>query len=283
MDVAHQDGSPPSRWRSALLPVLHFGGLVIAISLFLSLMAMPWVDFSWWRTFRRCVSIAAAASLWLSVRMVEGRPLRSYGFTAIAGVGKRQWCVGVLLGLGAVGLMLGAYLAGGVCQVSIHPDHAKFWRTVLGFVPAAALIGVLEELVFRGFILQHLLSWSRPVAIVATSAVYAAVHLRTTAALALATWLEMGGLFLLGVVLALSYLRTRQLYFAVGLHAALAYGARVNKLLLSFPDPSTAAWLVGTNRLVNGLVGWVGLLGLGALVLWRLRSSDGEGGHAHGT
>ena len=283
---ASPQGSSPTRWHQALFPVLRFGALVIGIGLVLSLLVMlimPWINFSWWRIFRRCVSFAAAASLWLIVRKHERRSLRSYGFTEVFRVGKRQALVGALVGLGAVSLMLGTYLASDICRLAIHPDRLKLWRTVLGFVPAAALVGVLEELVFRGFILQRLLPWSRATAVIGSSAVYAAVHLRTTA-LALATCLELGGLFLLGVVLSLSYLRTRQLYFAVGLHAALAYGARVNKVLLTFPDPSGAAWLVGTSRLVNGLIGWMGLLGIGALVLWWLRSSNaGEGGHIHGT
>ena len=74
------------------------------------------------------------------------------------------------------------------------------------------------------------------------------------------------------MVLALSYLRTKQLYFAVGLHAVLAYGARINKLLIQFSNP-TLAWLVGTNRLVNGLEGWLALVGLG-LWVWRMRRAS---------
>ena len=94
----------------------------------------------------------------------------------------------------------------------------------------------------------------------------------------LLTGLELIGLFLLGTVLALSSLRTKQLYLAVGLHASLAYGAGINKLLFTFPDPSRA-WLTGTSRLVNGLVGWVVLLAVGGLIVWWRRSSRQGGMH----
>jgi hypothetical protein len=86
------------------------------------------------------------------------------------------------------------------------------------------------------------------------------------------TWLELGGLFLLGNLLAFTFLWTRQLYLAVGLHAALAYAARVNKLVVSFPDQSIA-WLVGTSRLINGIVSWVVLFALGGIIFWWVRAS----------
>jgi membrane protease YdiL (CAAX protease family) len=136
-------------------------------------------------------------------------------------------------------------------------------------MPAAGLISVLEELVFRGFILQHLLACSRSIAVTASSVLYALVHLKSPT-VSVASGLELGGLCLLGAVLALSVLRTRRLYLAIGLHATLAYGARVNKLLIAFPDPALS-WLVGTNRLVNGLMSWIALLGMGAVVWWWTR------------
>ena len=57
----------------------------------------------------------------------------------------------------------------------------------------------------------------------------------------------------------------------MGLHAVLAYGARVNKLVIEFHDLSQS-WLSGTSRLVNGLVGWIALGSIGALIWWWTRS-----------
>lgn len=267
---ARDDRSAEPR-STALGWVLRFGAWTFLISAALSVVVLPWLDLSWWTVFRRCVSIGAAVSVWLCARL-ERRSLRSYGLSNVR-AGKADLLFGLLLGLGTLGLMGALGLASGACRIDVTPERLKLWRTVIGFLPAAALVGVLEELVFRGVILQHLFVFSKPVAVAASSALYAVVHLKT-ATLTLATWLELGGLFLLGSVLALSYLATHQLYLAIGLHGALAYGARVNKLIIGIPETSLS-WLVGTSRLVNGLAGWLALLGIGGMILWWARRSHG--------
>jgi membrane protease YdiL (CAAX protease family) len=244
----------------------------------LSALAMPFVDLPWWRVFRRCVSIAALASLWWLTRVRGGRSLLSYGLFVTA-AGKGQLQAGLALGAAGLALLLGLGLATGSCQVDVTDDRLRLWRTVIGFVPAALLVGLLEELIFRGLILQHLLTCSRTAAVTISSALYAVVHLKSPS-MTLLTWMELIGLFVLGAVLCLSYFATRQLWLAVGLHASLAYGARVNKLFVSFTDPSLA-WLTGTSRLVNGLAGWIALGIIGGM-LWQWMRRQ-EGGVAHGT
>lgn len=263
-------------FRAVLWPVLRFGLWVLLVSVPASLLISWWFPFSWWKAFRRCVSIGAAVSLWLTLKS-QKRSLRSYGFFNWR-AGKRQFSFGVLLGVGTLVFLFGLYLTSGVCQLKLTDDHVKFWRTILGFIPAAVLVGVLEEAVFRGFLLQQLLHYSRPLALILSSALYAVVHLKQPH-FTPTTWLELGGLFLLGNLLALTFLLTQQLYLAVGLHAALAYMARVNKLVVSFPDTSIS-WLVGTSRLVNGVVSWAVLLGLAAIIIWWTRASR-RGGACH--
>lgn len=262
---------PRETCRSAWWAVGRFGLSVLLLSGVLTLAALPWVDLSWWKVFRRCASIASALSLWLCITRFEGRTVRSYGLPAWggAGGGKRQALFGLALGLGALGVMLGIGLASGAVRVEVTPDRVRLWRTVLGFVPVAALVSVLEELVFRGMLLQPLLACSTPLAVGVSSACYALVHLKAHGLMA-DTARELGGLVLLGVVLSLSYLRTRQLYLAIGLHAVLAYGARVNKLVIAFADPSSG-WLTGTARLLDGVAGWAALAGIGGGVLWWTR------------
>ncbi len=254
--------------RTAWGAIVRFGLSTIVISLALSVLALPWFRLSWWMMFRRCVSIAAAISLWLSIKRHEGRTLRSYGFLDFK-VGKRQFLFGLLLGLGALVFLLLVGVACGTYRFEVTLDHVRLWKTVIGFIPAVVLIGILEELVFRGILLQHLLRISRPGAVIMSSVLYALVHVKT-GLWTTSIWLELGGLFLLGVVLALSYVLTNQLYLAVGLHAALAYGVRVNKLLVKISDQSST-WLVGTSRLVNGLMSWMMLLGILGIIVWWAR------------
>ena len=264
---------PPVSRVAALWTVIRFGMWVFLLGGVMSLAVKPWVHLSLWMIFRRCVSIAAAISLWVSLARWERQSVRACGLSASRD-GAEQLACGLLLGGSILLFMLGMYLMTGVCHIDMTPDRVKLWRTLVGFVPAALLVGVLEELVFRGYLLRHLLPYSKPIACIASSLLYAVVHLKTPPTEWM-MWMELGGLFLLGMTLSLSYLLTNQLSFAIGLHAILAYGARVNKLVISFPN-SPFAWIFGTSRLVNGMVSWVGLLLMGGLLVWWWRRSSLE-------
>ncbi len=263
----------PRALRSCVSPVvclLLFGASLFLIGSILSLLVKPWLNLSWWRIFRRCVSVASAASLWLIITKRERRTIRSYGLWWTK-AGRRQLVSGLLLGCVTLALLFGIGFATGHYHLTITPDRQKLFTVLLGFLPAALLVGFLEELVFRGFVFQHLLSYSSPIALIVSSALYSLVHFKGGDMSLSVSLREFGGLFLLGVVLAISYLRTRQLYLAIGLHAALAYGARVNKLLVEMSG-SSLTWWFGNSRLVTGLLGWAALLGIGAVVLWWTRS-----------
>lgn len=253
-------------WRLLAYYTLTFA----AIAALLTLAATPFVDLPPVKVFRRCASIAAAAALWLIIHRVQRRSFSSYGL----GPARQHLWLGLALGtavvaaLGVAGLWLGCY------RIEVTPETARLWRVATLFLPAAALISVLEELVFRGFLLQTLLACSRTAAVLVSSGAYSLVHLRATE-VSVQVAMELAGLFLLGLVLAGAYLKTGQLWLAVGLHAALAYAARVNKLVMHI-DPELW-WLGGTNRLINGVLGWAAVLLIGA-VIWRWAAPLERGG-----
>jgi len=255
--------------RHALRRLVWFTMSIAAVSALVSLFLTIWIDVSWWKVFRRSVSVSAAIVLWLFIKYTPGLSFRSLGFGPWR-AGKRQVLDGLVLGCGLVLLVGTLYLVTGACRIAVHPDTLRVWRTLLGFLPAAGLIAILEESIFRGFVLQQLLVCSRLVAAAGSSAAYALVHLKPNLMWPHSAF-ELTGLFILGWVLTISVFRTNQLYVAIGLHASLAYWARVNKLLIEFPDLSLQ-WLVGTSRLVNGVAVWVALLVLGGVIAWRKRA-----------
>ncbi len=260
------DASRPNKKPSDLawlIRLFQFAGLVVSVSLLLSLAALPLVELSWLQTFRRCVSIASAISLWFVVKRLQGGSFAAYGFSSWR-EGRREFGLGILLGLVALASILAIGLLTNSCAMDVIPDKAKLWRTVFGFIPAAVLVGILEELVFRGFIFQQLRHISNPAAFVLSSVLYAVVHLRHPS-WTLMTWMELFGLFLLGTLLCYSVWVTGRLWLSIGLHASLAYGARINKLLIFLSDVSRE-YLIGTSRLVNGITAWLVLMALGVII-----------------
>jgi membrane protease YdiL (CAAX protease family) len=245
--------------------VAAFALAIVALSLAFSAVAWPvcrvagW-ELSWWAVVRRCVSVASMVVLWAMLRFVHRQSFGSLGFGPWR-AGKAQLLQGVAWGAGVLAVLAAGYVLTGVWRFELHPDRARVIRTVVGFLPAAGLVAVLEEAIFRGYLLQQLLVCSKAAAVTISSAAYALVHLRPPAIRPDALP-ELCGLFLLGVVLSLAYFRTRQLYLPVGLHAVFAYGAQVNKKLFVFAQ-GAPSWLVGTSRLVNGVVTWLALAALG--------------------
>ncbi|HEX9780754.1 MAG TPA: CPBP family intramembrane glutamic endopeptidase [bacterium] len=267
-----------SDWRAGLASATAYGlltvGLALAGSLVGWLLLSSWLDLSWWRIFRRCASSAAVIALWWRVKRSEGRTFSSYGVSRFR-AGKGELAEGLLLGSFVLAGLLLAGLASGSVYIRITEETFRLWRTVILFIPGALLVAVIEEAVFRGYLLEHLSRVSKAFGIITTSAIFAVIHLREHT-LHAAAWRELAGLFLLGSVLALAALRSRGLWLPIGLHAALAYGARVNKHLVDFQDLSWS-WLTGTSRLVNGLASWTALLLLaGCLVARTGRSSSAE-------
>ena len=248
---------------ASLRRLAYFGLSIILVSAVCSWAVRPLVPLPWWKIFRRCVSVASAVTLLVFMWRVHGQSLGSLGLGPWKR-GKAQLIQGLVIGFWSVFILLSLNLAIGACRLTTTAGTWELIGTLLAFLPAAALVSVLEELIFRGYILQQLLACSRVVAVIASSAVFALVHMRLKE-----FWLhslfELTGLFLLGGVLALSTLRTKQLYLAIGLHAALAYWVGINKLVVEFPYPSLQ-WVVGTSRVANGMIPWLVLLWIGWVV-----------------
>lgn len=123
--------------------------------------------------------------------------------------------IGLIWALGALGLP--AVLA--PISSTPAPSDPLFIATVLGSV---ALTPVAEEILFRGVLYQSLRKRGGVAFGVAVSALlFAAMHLRPAAA---------PELFVLGVLLAIAFERTRSLYPSILLHAA--YNAMVIMLAL---------------------------------------------------
>ncbi len=78
------------------------------------------------------------------------------------------------------------------------------------------IVGITEELQFRGYVLQNLEEGLNMVpAVLLSAAIFAVMHSANPGAL---TGMPLLGLFFAGIFFAYAYLRTRTLWLAIGLH-----------------------------------------------------------------
>lgn len=203
----------------------------------------------------------------------ESHPWHALGVLAPPTAILRAFGRGLLKALVLLALVVGALLAGGGARwVGPAALEGGEWLNALALVVG---VGFAEELVFRGWLWGELQRLMAPrAALLLQAALFALVHPWSRAGLLGAVGL-LGGLFLLGLNLAL--LRRDDggiLWGAIGLHGGLVGGwfglqAGVIELL-----PQAPVWLAGPGgsqpNPIGGLVGW---LGLGGLLLLRRRRS----------
>ncbi len=251
------------------------------------------------RIFRRLVMIGAILGVVGLVGFRKETFVR-YGL-AWTGDSARHLRVGFALGFLGLLAFVPVSFVWGHTDITVRDLTALRWVQRIGEAAATGvLVGVIEEFVLRGVVFAYLrdsvLRGRVPLAMIATSLVYAALHfvdfrmspvspdpgiadsLRLILApvRALAGWQTMWpaavGLFLFGMVLNACVVRTGSLYPAIGLHAGGVTVLRIVRLFVGFGP--AGSWVWGTKNMYDGAVGWMILLLTGVVatrVLGRIR------------
>ena len=210
---------------------------------------------------------------------LDRRPVRTMGMTQSLGTSGVSITVGVLLGVlpvaGAEILLwqLGAF----------HFDGLGGWLMPMVLVPVLVMMAFMEEIMFRGYLLQNFLDIRRPAfGVLFTSVTFWLIHsfnpgVWQSPVIAL-------NLFGAGIVLALAYLASGSLWFATALHFGWNFaqgglfgvpisGLPVEGLIRLECDPAWAEWLTGGPFGLEGsLVATgveVGLIAGLAATVWR--------------
>jgi membrane protease YdiL (CAAX protease family) len=195
----------------------------------------------------------------------ERHPWQALGVAARTPLILRAFLRGLLKALLLLVLVVGALLAGGVARWT--GPSALDGGEALNALALLVGVGFAEELLFRGWLwgeLQHLLApWA---ALLAQAWVFALVHPWASAGWPGAVGM-LGGLILLGVVLALQRRADGGiLWGAVGLHGGLVGGWFALQAGVLEVLPSAPEWLAGPGGAspnpIGGLIGWIGLVGL---------------------
>ena len=229
----------------------------------------------------RAFLIIALAGLWPLLRALGATSFREIGL--VPPYGQAGKCFGGWL-LGFLSLALVAVIAiGSGGRTAAHGVGAhKIIGTLFSAVGTAAVVAVLEEVLFRGGIfggLRRVLYW--PFALGISSAIYAIVHfLQRVELVGPVVWSsglvllphKLGGfvdfhalvpgffnLLLVGVLLGLAFQRSGNLYFSIGLHAGWVFWLKCYGVF-TVAAPRAADWFWGTEKMIDGWLAFFVLL-----------------------
>ena len=282
------DGHLRSGWRATffLAAFLVIGQLFQAAAAILTLLssgARTGIWASSWPFLVGAVVLLSSATLvgWGCGAVFEELPFRAFGWWP-----HRGWLRNVALGslIGTASLLFAAGITAATrgIRFSFNPGPA----TTIGKTAVVALIvfvvaGAAEEALFRGYALQTFtrakLAW---VGVLVTSVPFAAAHLANPNVSRGFTFVNTA---FAGVWLAVAYLRTRSLWFPLGLHwswnwtQAALLGIPVSGIERIAPAPLLHAMNAGPDWLTGGAYGIEGgaactaALVISTIVVWRTK------------
>jgi len=242
------------------------------------------------------VLLIVLVSMWLAARLLDRRPFADFGFHL-----DRDWWIDL-----GFGLALGALLMVGIFLV----EWAAGWVTIAGtlqaatpsqpFIPALLqplvlflAVGVYEELISRGYLLQNLaegFNWpilkTRGAIITAwlvSSVLFGLAHADNPHATAVSTL----NLILAGLFLGLGYVLTGELAIPIGLHITWNFfqgavfgfpvsGMAPSATLIAVVQGGPDLWTGGAFGPEAGGMGILAIL-VGSLLVWLwVRWREGE-------
>ena len=279
-----------SGWRLGIFTLLAVALMVLATSLVRIVYVLAWLAHSNATlgayledvVFRLLILTSVLLAGLICNHWLEGLPWRALGLWFHPHWLRDLW-VGSLIGIGSLALAaLIAFAFGGVrFTISGQEIYGGVLQTVFSTALLFIIAALAEESLFRGYPLQTLcradLAW---LAVLLTSVPFAVIHLQNPNATAFSS-INTG---LAGIWLAAAYLRTRSLWFPLGVHWAWNWaqgsilGLPVSGITNLAAHPvfraydHGPAWLTGGSYGLEGGVACTAALVLSTLFIWRTRS-----------
>jgi membrane protease YdiL (CAAX protease family) len=278
-----------SGWRLlifilVLVAALFLSATVLRIGFYLMSAYGPTVPYAEYIAdiiFRLTLLVAALGAGYLCVRWLEGLPWRSLGLTL-----HRHWlrdlAIGFAIGYASLAVAVGIAAAAGGLRFSFAGSAVMtaVVRSLAGTSPLLFVAALAEESLFRGYALQTLsrahLAW---LGLLLTSVPFALVHLSNPNVVPGVTFANTA---LAGIWLGVAYLRTRSLWFPLGVHwswnwaLGWFFGLPISGInLVSNPllkgHDLGPAWLTGGTYGIEGGVGCTIALIVSTIFIWRTR------------
>lgn len=225
------------------------------------------------RYLDRAFLILALIGIWPLMRALGATSWREVGIVPPYGR-MRKLFGGILLGIISLSIVAGIEMAAGERAFNSHAAASKIIKAVFSALAVAVTVGTLEEILFRGAVfggLRRVFGW--PLALIVSSLFFALVHFLQKADITGPVKWDSGfillprlfnfhefipgffGLTLVGIILALAYQRTGDLYFSIGLHDSWIFILKLYGALTIKTAVATPFW--GSNKMVDG---WLAFL-----------------------
>lgn len=148
--------------------------------------------------------------IWVFTRFWDKEKFMTLGFQTTNRL--KEFLVGLGMGLLIMGSAYVLFLAlGQIRYINFDFDIMDILLSVIVFI----LVAVTEEVLIRGYVLKNLMvSFNKYVALIISSLLFSFIH----GANPNIDWLSLVNLFLAGILLGLSYIHTRNLWFPIALH-----------------------------------------------------------------
>jgi membrane protease YdiL (CAAX protease family) len=228
------DGRLRAGWRLLLFVV--FCAIALVLSAWL-LSSIPR-----WRSFPIAVGLqlfATAVTTWVMLRVFDHRPFHSVGLDAHPGrLG--ELCEGLAAGIVLVEVTIACEWATGLVVFEHDPSAVSGLGLTLVSATAVLFMGAAsEELLFRGYAFQRLVEGCGVVlAIGISSVIFGYLHLKNPSA----TILSTANTVLAGILLSLAYVKTRGLWFPIGIHLAWNWAMALSGFPVSGLDVIEMPW-----------------------------------------
>ncbi|GJQ59733.1 MAG: CPBP family intramembrane metalloprotease [Candidatus Scalindua sp. AMX11] len=193
----------------------------------------------------------------------------------------RQFFFGVALAVGSLLIFYALALLFGASMVHLDSySTMTIFPKVITYLLIGCLIGLIEEVFFRGVILKVFMEdMSFPLAICVSSLIYSLLHffqadypvspglqvfvgVKTITAFFKPLFFQfmenlpaMIGMFLIGVVLSYAFIKTKSLYLSIGLHSGWVFMMKTDGIFL-VRNRERLVWFFGDSQLVTGILAW---------------------------
>ncbi|AEE18506.1 CPBP family intramembrane glutamic endopeptidase [Dokdonia sp. 4H-3-7-5] len=154
--------------------------------------------------------IGTLTVIWIFIKFVDRKPFIELGFALKNR--KKDIIAGLLIG--AVIMALGCLIMLSLSEIQFkgfHWDATQLLYAILTFVN----IAILEEALLRGYVLRNLMiSFNKYIALIVSALLFSLLH----AANPNVDMFALANLFLAGILLGISYVYTKNLWFPIALH-----------------------------------------------------------------